>query len=279
MRQIQTSEIVKRVRDLCIEANTFLGEDVIKALKEAHQREESPTGKEILSQIIENAEIARKEGVPMCQDTGFAVFFVEVGRDVRIEGGPLEDAINEGVRQGYREGYLRKSICDPLSRENTGDNTPAIIHTRLVEGENIRIIFAPKGAGSENMSRLSMLKPADGVEGIKAFVLETVERAGANPCPPIIVGVGVGGTFERCALLAKEALLRDVGTKNRDPRWASLEEELLEEVNRLGIGPMGLGGRTTALAVHIESHPCHIASLPVAVNIQCHAARHKEVVL
>lgn len=277
MRTIKASEISERVKDLCIEANTDLGEDVLDALRKALDREESPTGREILSQLIENARVARKEKVPMCQDTGFAVFFVDLGRDVRIEGGSLEEAINEGVRRGYREGYLRKSICDPISRENTGDNTPAIIHLRQVEGETLRIVFAPKGAGSENMSRIAMLKPAEGLKGIKAFVVETVDRAGANPCPPVIVGVGVGGTFEKAALLAKEALLRPVGNKNPDERWAEVEEELLREINSLGIGPMGLGGRTTALAVHIESHPCHIASLPVAVNIQCHAARHKEV--
>ncbi len=279
MRWIKRADIVEKVRELCQVANTRLGDDVIRAIKDAMKREESPVGRDILGQILKNAEIAEKGSKPMCQDTGFAVFFVEMGRDVGISDGIIEDAINEGVRLGYREGYLRKSICDPISRQNTGDNTPAVVHLRQVEGDRLRIVFAPKGGGSENMSRLRMLKPADGVEGIKEFVVNAVDEAGANPCPPIIVGVGVGGTFEKCAMLAKESLLRPLGQHNDDPRWAELEDEILEAVNRTGVGPMGLGGRTTALAVHINAHPCHIASLPVAVNIQCHAARHKEIVI
>ncbi len=279
MRRIESAEITEQVKTMCIQANTELGKDVVDKLEDALKKETSPVGCDVISQIIENADIARDETLPMCQDTGFAVFLVELGSNVEIVNGSLENAIQEGVRAGYREGYLRKSICDPLSRENTGDNTPAVIHVKLIEGDKLKIVFAPKGGGSENMSRIAMLKPADGLTGIKDFVIETVERAGANPCPPIIVGVGVGGTFEKSAILAKEALLRPVGSKNPNPRWAETEEDLLKRINALGIGPMGLGGRTTALAVHINTHPCHIASLPVAVNIQCHAARHKEVVL
>jgi fumarate hydratase subunit alpha len=230
--------------------------------------------------LLKNADIARSEDVPMCQDTGFAVVFVELGQDVHIEGGALEDAINEGVRRGYTEGYLRKSIVGhPLERVNTGDNTPAVIHLKLVPGNKMKITVAPKGGGSENMSGIKMLKPAEGVEGVKKFVLDTVKAAGPNPCPPIIVGVGIGGTFEKCALLAKEALLRPVGTPSHRPEIARLERELLDEINSTGIGPQGLGGRFTALAVHIEIYPVHIASLPVAVNINCHASRHKEIVL
>lgn len=257
-----------------------MGQDVLDAIKSAYEKEQSVTGKDILQQLIENAQIAKNESVPMCQDTGFAVIFLELGQEVHIEGGNLEDAINEGVRKGYTEGYLRKSIVGhPLERVNTGDNTPAVIHTRIVPGDKLKITIAPKGGGSENMSTLKVLKPAQGVEGVKDFVLESVKAAGPNPCPPIIVGVGIGGTFEKAALLAKESLLRPVGQPSSDPYAAKLEKELLELVNKTGIGPQGLGGKTTALAVHVNVYPAHIASLPVAVNINCHAARHKEVVL
>ena len=280
MREIPAERIVDEVARLCIEANYKLGEDVIRSFREAVEREESPVGRAILQHLIENAEIAAAGEYPYCQDTGFAVVFVELGEDVKIAGGSLNEAINEGVRRGYQEGYLRKSIVrDPLRRVNTGDNTPAVIWTDVVPGDKLRITVAPKGGGSENMSEVRMLKPADGVEGVKQFVIDRVSRSGGNPCPPIIVGVGIGGTFEKCAWLAKKALLRKVGERNPDPFYAELEEELLEEVNKLGIGPQGLGGRVTALDVHIEAHPCHIASLPVAVNIQCHAARHKSAVL
>ena len=280
MRIIHVSQIIEAVARLCQEANFNLPQDVSRALKTALQREESELGREIIRQILENAEIAARERVPICQDCGMAVLFVEMGQDVRIEGGGLEEAINEGVRRGYSEGYLRKSVVrDPIDRINTGDNTPAVIHYNVVEGERLKITLLPKGGGSENMSGLRMLTPADGVEGVKRFVLETVDSAGANPCPPIIVGVGIGGTFEKAALLAKKALMREIGSPNRSAHIAELERELLEEVNSLGIGPQGLGGRITALAVHVEAFPCHIASLPVAVNLQCHAARHREVVI
>ncbi|MBW7957587.1 MAG: fumarate hydratase [Deltaproteobacteria bacterium] len=278
MRQVSTKDITDKVRDLCISAACDLEPDMASALRAAREKEESPLGKEVLGQIIENFEIAGAEGLPMCQDTGISVFFVELGRDVALDG-PLYDAVNEGVRRGYKDGFLRKSVCHPLKRINTGDNTPAIVHTSIVEGDKVKIKIAPKGAGSENMSRLKMLKPAEGVEGIKAFVVETVREAGGNPCPPIVLGVGIGGSFEKCAILAKKALLRPVGTQNPDPDLVQLEADLLKMINDLGIGPMGFGGRTTALAVHIEAHPCHIASLPVAVNIQCHAGRHKEAVI
>jgi fumarate hydratase subunit alpha len=280
MREINVGEIIPKVKTLCMEANFFLGEDVLNALKRAHETEESPVGRGILGDIVENARIAREEQVPMCQDTGFAVFFVEIGQDVRFSGGSLTDAINEGVRQGYADGYLRKSILgDPIKRVNTKDNTPAVINYDIVPGDKLRIVFAAKGGGSENMSEVKMMKPSDGVEGLKSFVVDRVRRSGGNPCPPVIVGVGVGGTFDKCAQLAKRALLREIGSKHPDPFYADLEAELLEKVNRIGIGPQGVGGRTTALAVFIEAHPCHIASFPVAVNMQCHAARHKEVII
>lgn len=279
IKTVNTTAITEAVAKMCQDANFFLGEDVIQSFQKALEGEISATGKEILQQLIENAAIAREELVPMCQDTGYAVVFVELGQDVRIEGGDLYEAINEGVRKGYTEGYLRKSIVShPLERKNTGDNTPAVIHTKIVPGDKLRIILAPKGGGSENMSQIKMLKPADGVEGVKKFIIDTVRAAGPNPCPPIVVGVGIGGTFEKCALLAKEALLRELGEKSKYPEIAQLEEELLEEINKLGIGPQGLGGKTTALAVNIEIYAAHIASLPVAVNINCHAARHKETV-
>jgi fumarate hydratase subunit alpha len=279
MREIHVDAIVAAVRDLCIRANTELGEDVLDAFRTALEKEESPAGKDILKRLIQNAEIARTEGIPMCQDTGFAVIFVDMGQDVRIVGGGLRDAVEEGVRQGYRDGYLRKSICHPFTRQNTGDNTPAILHLDIRPGDHFRITVAPKGGGSENMSRVTMLTPAVGVQGVKDFVVQRVKESGPNPCPPTIVGVGIGGTFETAALLAKKALLRPLGSPNPDPELAALEADWLEAVNNLGIGPQGLGGRITSLAVHIEMMPCHIASLPVAVNIQCHAARHKETEL
>ncbi|MDH4226633.1 MAG: fumarate hydratase [Deltaproteobacteria bacterium] len=278
MKTVKASDITARVRDLCISAATDLEPDVVSALDGALKKEESPLGKEVLEQIIENFNIARREKVPMCQDTGVSVFFVEMGKDVMVDGS-LEDAINEGVRKGYTEGFLRKSVCDPLSRKNSGDNTPAVIHVRAVPGDKLKIKYAPKGAGSENMSALRMLKPAEGIEGIKAFVIDTIKNGGGNPCPPIVVGVGIGGNFEKAALLAKEALLRPLGNSNKKADIAVLEAELLQKINGLGIGPMGFGGTVTALAVHVETYPCHIASLPVAINIQCHADRHKETVL
>jgi fumarate hydratase subunit alpha len=279
MREIDVKRMTEKVRDLCIKANTDLGEDVLQAFDRAIEKEESSLGIEILKELKENARIAKEESVPLCQDTGFAVVFVELGQDVHLVGGNLNEAIEEGVRQGYRDGYLRKSICHPFTRANTGDNTPAIIHTEVVSGDKIRMIVAPKGGGSENMSRVVMLTPSDGIEGVKRYVVQRVRESGSNPCPPTIVGVGIGGTFERAALLAKKSLLRPLGSKNPDPELDRLESEILTEINRLGIGPQGLGGRTTSLAVHILLMPCHIASFPLAVNIQCHAQRHKEIVI
>ena len=276
MREIDVRLMTEKVRDLCIKANTDLGEDVLQSFDRAMEREESPLGIEILKELKENARIAKEESVPLCQDTGFAVVFVELGQDVHLIGGNLNEAIEEGVRQGFRDGYLRKSICHPFTRANTGDNTPAIIHTEVVPGDKIRMIVAPKGGGSENMSRVVMLTPSDGIEGIKRFVVQRVRESGSNPCPPTIVGVGIGGTFEQAALLAKKSLLRSLGSKNPDQELDKLESEILTEINKLGIGPQGLGGRTTSLAVHILMMPCHIASFPLAVNIQCHAQRHKE---
>ncbi|WP_338028696.1 fumarate hydratase [Calorimonas adulescens] len=278
---ISAEEITDAVAGLCMEANSKLPEDVMEALKKSLDVEESELGKSILQEIIENDNIAYCEGVPMCQDTGMATVFVELGQDATIVGGSLTDAINRGVSKGYREGYLRKSVDrKPLfERVNTGDNTPAIIHVDVVPGDKLRIVVAPKGAGSENMCALRMLKPADGVDGVKRFILDTVRNAGGNPCPPIIVGVGIGGNFEKVALMAKKALLRSIGSRNSDSRYAALEEELLKMINDTGIGPQGLGGRVTALDVHIEYMPTHIASLPVACAIQCHAARHGEVIL
>ena len=265
---------------MCIEGNYFIGKDVLDKIKEAHSKEESEVGKKILGQILENDDIAAKEQVPMCQDTGIVVIFVEVGTDVKING-DIYEAINEGVRRGYEKGYLRKSVVrHPLDRVNTKDNTPAIIHTKLVpNSDKVKIIVAPKGGGSENMSALKMLKPSDGIEGVKKLVVDTIKNAGGNPCPPIIVGVGIGGNFEKAALLAKEAVLRPINDKSADPIAADLEAELLELINKTGVGPLGLGGRTTALAVKVNTYPCHIAALPVAININCHAARHKEVEL
>ena len=277
MREIPYETVVETVKQMCMEANYEMGPDMYAALRTALEREESPQGKAVLEQIIENAEIAKTERVPICQDTGVAVFFVEVGEDVKIVGGSLKDAIYEGVRKGYQEGYLRKSMVqDPLRRVNTGDNTPPIIHFDLVPGDKLRLLFAAKGGGSENMSMARLFAPAAGKEGIKRFVLEVVEKAGGNPCPPIVIGIGIGGNFEMSAILAKKALFRPIGSRHPDPFYAQMEEEILEEVNKLGIGPMGMGGRVTAFDVHIEVMPCHIASLPVAVNIQCHANRHVE---
>ncbi|NIS60317.1 MAG: fumarate hydratase [Proteobacteria bacterium] len=279
VREVDVALITERVKTLCMEANFDLEQDVLGALKKASAEEESPAGIEILGQLEENAAIARQERVAICQDTGIAVVFVELGQDVHLVGGDLNGAIHEGVRQGYQEGYLRKSLCHPFTRANTGDNTPAVIHVEIVPGEEVKLIVAPKGGGSENMSRVNMLAPAAGKKGIIEYVVQRVKESGSNPCPPTIVGVGIGGTFEGAALLAKKALLRPIGSENPDRELASLEGEILERVNKLGIGPQGLGGRTTSLAVHINMTPCHIASLPLAVNIQCHAHRHKEAVV
>ncbi len=280
MREIEAARITEEVSRLCMEANFELEDDVQKALEDAFSREESPAGREVLRQILENSGIAREEKMPICQDTGLAVIFVELGQDVHITGGGFEKAVNEGVRRGYTEGYLRKScLADPVRGGNTGDNTPAVMHITLVPGDRLKLWIVPKGGGSENMSRIAMMKPADGVEGIKKFVVDNVRAASGNPCPPIIVGVGIGGTFERCAQISKKALLRRIGSTHPDPFYAALEKELLGLVNDTGVGPMGLGGRVTALAVHIETAPRHIASFPVAMNLNCHAARHKYIEL
>ncbi|QEH68150.1 fumarate hydratase [Cellulosilyticum sp. ST5] len=278
MRSILVSEVTAAVKKLCIEANYYLPDDIYAALKKGEEEEISPVGKDILTDICTNADIAKAEDIPICQDTGTAVVFVKIGQEVHLEGGLLTEAINEGVRQGYTEGYLRKSIVEnPLYRVNTKDNTPAIIHYEIVEGENIDIMLAPKGGGSENMSKVYMLTPSQGVAGVKKAVLEAVTLAGPNACLPVVVGIGIGGNFEKCTLLAKTALTREIGSHNKDPRMAALETELLEEINKLGIGPQGLGGVVTALAVHIEDYPCHIASMPLAINMGCHVNRHKHV--
>jgi len=275
IRTIQTDEITKNIKEMCIEANHVLSKDMDIAMKKAANEEKSPLGKQILYQLQENLQIAKEDMIPICQDTGMAVIFLEIGQDVHFEGGLLEDAVNEGVRQGYIEGYLRKSVVkDPIIRENTKDNTPAIIHYKIVEGNQVKIKVAPKGFGSENMSRVFMLKPADGIEGVKNAVLQAVKDAGPNACPPMVVGVGIGGTFEKCALMAKEALTREVGIHSEIPYVKELEEELLMKINKLGIGPGGLGGTTTALAVNINTYPTHIAGLPVGINICCHVNRH-----
>ncbi len=280
MRKIHVDEITNAVKKLCIEANYYLPKDVYDALEEGKQKEVSPVGKSILEDICVNADIAKKEDIPICQDTGSAVIFVKLGQEVYVEGGLLKDAINEGVRRGYAEGYLRKSIVEnPLYRKNTGDNTPAIIHYEIVEGDQIEILVAPKGGGSENMSRVYMLKPSDGIQGVKEAVKEAISLAGPNACLPVVVGIGIGGNFEKSTLLAKTALTRHVGSHNEDPRMKALEEELLEEINAMGIGPQGLGGKVTALAVHIETYPCHIASMPLAINMGCHVNRHQSIVL
>ena len=275
IRTIRVEEITKNIKEMCIEANHILSPDMAEAMKCAEKNEEAPLGKQILEQLQENLKIAGEDMIPICQDTGMAVVFLEIGQDVHLEGGALEDAVNEGVRQGYVEGYLRKSVVgDPLIRENTKDNTPAVLHTRIVDGDQVKIKVAPKGFGSENMSRVFMLKPAEGIEGVKDVVLTAVKDAGPNACPPMVVGVGIGGTFEKCALMAKEALTREVGSHSEIEYVKELEEELLTKINSLGIGPGGLGGTTTALAVNINTYPTHIAGLPVAVNICCHVNRH-----
>lgn len=280
MREIEVNEIIDAVRELCIKANCVLNDDVYNALEAAKSTEKSPIGKEILCQLTDNADIAKNENVPICQDTGMAIVFVELGQEVHIKGGLLTDAINEGVRRGYRDGYLRKSVVsDPFIRENTKDNTPAIIHYDIVEGDKIKIIVAPKGFGSENMSKIYMLKPSAGIEGAKDAIVQAVDEAGPNPCPPMVVGVGVGGNFEMAALLAKKALLRPIGSHSDKPHLREMEEELLERMNSLGIGPQGLGGVTTVLGVNVESFPTHIAGMPIAVNISCHVTRHAEVIL
>lgn len=280
MREIGCALITDSVEKLFIKACCCIGEDVEEAIEKSIDIEESPSGKDILKQILMNMRCARDENIPACQDTGMSVVFVEIGQDVHITGGNFTDAINEGVRRAYVNGYLRKSVVkSPIDRVNTGDNTPAVIHTSIVPGENLKITAIPKGFGSENMSRIAMLKPSDGVEGIKKFVLDTVVSAGANPCPPVILGIGLGGTFDLCPLLAKKALLMPLSHKNSDPKLASLEDDIFNEVNRTGIGPMGLGGRVTCLKVNILSYPTHIAGLPVAVNMQCHASRHMEITL
>ncbi|MCE9677258.1 MULTISPECIES: fumarate hydratase [Paraclostridium] len=279
MRIIKSSQITEIVRDMCIKANIYLGEDVVESLKENKEKENSELGKNILNILIKNCEIAKEKQMPICQDTGMAVFFVSIGQDVHVEGKNISDAINEGVKQGYEDGFLRKSVVTPIDRKNTQDNTPAIIHYDIVEGDKITIEFAPKGFGSENMSKMKMLKPSDGIKGIQNFIIDTVKEAGPNPCPPIVVGVGIGGTIEKCAQIAKKSLLRDIGEHNKDENIKNLEIQILKEINNLGIGPQGLGGNTTALAVNIETFPTHIAGLPVVVNINCHAARHKKAII
>ena len=275
MRTLNVEEISKNIKEMCIEANHFLSKDMDIEMKNAVSTEKSPLGKKILSQLQDNLKIAGKDMIPICQDTGMAVVFLEIGQDVHFEGGNLEDAVNEGIRRGYVDGYLRKSVVkDPILRENTKDNTPGIIHYKIVPGDQVKIKVAPKGFGSENMSRVFMLKPADGIEGVKEAVLTAVKDAGPNACPPMVVGVGIGGTFEKCALMAKEALTREVGSHSDIPYVKELEEELLERINKIGIGPGGLGGSTTALAVNVNTYPTHIAGLPVAVNICCHVNRH-----
>ena len=275
MRTVNVEEILKNIKEMCIEANHFLSKDMDIAMKNAVSTEKSPLGKKILSQLQDNLKIAGEDMIPICQDTGMAVVFLEIGQDVHFEGGDLEDAVNEGIRRGYVDGYLRKSVVkDPILRENTKDNTPGIIHYKIVPGDQVKIKVAPKGFGSENMSRVFMLKPADGIEGVKEAVLTAVKDAGPNACPPMVVGVGIGGTFEKCALMAKEALTREVGSHSDIPYVKELEEELLERINKIGIGPGGLGGSTTALAVNVNTYPTHIAGLPVAVNICCHVNRH-----
>ncbi len=281
MRELDVARITEAVAGLSVKACTQLGDDLVAFFRRAAEREESETGRDVLSQLLENADLAGRTNVPLCQDTGLAVVFLEVGQDVHLVGGSLEEAVDEGVRRGYGEGYLRKSaVADPIgARKNTGDNTPAMLHTRIVPGDKVRVIVVPKGGGAENMSALGMLKPSQGRQGAIDFIVDTVSKAGPNPCPPVIVGVGLGGTFEKAAYLAKHSLLREVGSTNPDPRLAELEDEIERRCNALGIGPAGLGGTTTVIDVFVEELPAHIASMPVAVNIQCHSARHKEVVL
>ncbi|AYD39294.1 fumarate hydratase [Clostridium fermenticellae] len=280
MRDISTDEIIEAVRKLCIDSNYYLSKDVRDKIEKAQADEDSDIAKEILDKILENADISKNENMPMCQDTGMACVFVEIGQEVHIVNGNIEDAVNEGVRRGYMEGYLRKSVVkDPIRRINTKDNTPAIIYYDIVPGDKLKVTVAPKGFGSENMSQIKMLKPADGLDGVKKFILNVAKEAGPNPCPPMVLGVGIGGNFDKAAYLAKKSLTRPINVRNSDKFYADLEEELLDEINKLGIGPQGFGGKTTALAVNIETYPTHIAGLPVAVNISCHVTRHGEVVL
>ncbi len=281
MRELDVARVTEAVATLAVEACTYLGDDLVAFFQKAAEREESDTGRDILAQLLENAKLAREAKMPLCQDTGLAVVFLEIGQDVHLTGGDLEVAVNEGVSRGYTDGYLRKSaVADPIgSRVNTGDNTPAMLHTRIVPGDKVRVIVVPKGGGAENMSAIGMLKPSQGRQGAIDFIVDTVSKAGPNPCPPIIVGVGLGGTFEKAAYMAKHSLLREVGSTNSDPRLAELEDEIERRCNALGIGPAGLGGITTVIDVFVEELPAHIASMPVAVNVQCHSARHKEVVL
>lgn len=280
MREIDVTLITDTIRQMCIDANCYLNEDILSALQTAEKTETSPIAQKVLGNILENAEIARAEEVPICQDTGMAVLFLEIGQDVHFTGGNLYTAVNEGVRQGYEKGYLRKSVVkDPIRRGNTGDNTPAVIHTSITDGDRVKITIAPKGFGSENMSALKMLKPSDGREGVLDFVVDTVKKASGNPCPPLVIGVGIGGTMEKAACMAKEALLRDIRTNNPDEYYAQIEAELLERINRTDVGPQGVGGITTALGVNVEAFPTHIAGLPVAVNISCHVTRHLSQIL
>ena len=280
MREVDVNEIIKNIKEMCIEANHFLSKDMKEVYDAAAVEEESPLGRQILGQLQENLQIAGEDMIPICQDTGMAVVFVKVGQEVHITGGGLTDAVNEGVRQGYVDGYLRKSVVkDPVRRGNTGDNTPAMLYTEIVPGEQIKVTVGPKGFGSENMSAIRMFKPSAGIEGIKDFILETVETAGPNPCPPMVVGVGIGGTFDKAALLAKKALMRPVDSENEDPYYADLEKEMLEKINQLGIGPQGFGGKTTAIGLNIETMPTHIAGMPCAINISCHVTRHKTEVI
>ncbi|MDL2259575.1 fumarate hydratase [Deltaproteobacteria bacterium OttesenSCG-928-K17] len=280
IREINAAAISQAVSEMCVEANCLISPDIKKALTEAERAEDSPLARQVLQTLAANAEIAADKMIPICQDTGLAVVFLEIGQNVHIVGGGLEEAVNAGVAKGYTEGYLRASVVgDPIERKNTGDNTPAVIHTKIVPGDRLKVTVAPKGFGSENMSALAMLKPSQGLAAVKDFVIETVKKAGPNPCPPIIVGVGVGGTMEKCALLAKEALLRNIDSRNPEPFWAEVEKDLLEQINALGLGPAGFGGRTSALGVHINVYATHIAGLPVAVNIGCHVTRHSRRVL
>jgi len=279
MKEVHVDEIISTLEKLFIDANYDSSQNVVDTLEKAIDKEESPVGKEVLRELIKNANLARDERIPICQDTGLAVTFIEVGQDVHITGGSLDDAVNEGVRRGYAKGYLRKSACHPFTRKNTGDNTPAILHTKIVPGDKVKITVLPKGGGSENYGSVKMLVPSEGKEGMKALVLEMVTKGGPNPCPPIIVGVGIGGNFETSALLSKEALMEPLGKRSDNPEIAAMEQELLEEINKTGIGPQGYGGTVTALDVHVKMLPCHIASLPVAVNIQCHAHRIKEAII
>ena len=280
MREINVNDIASNIKEMCIEANYFLEDDIKNSLFKAEKEETSEVGKSVLNQLHQNLDIAESEMIPICQDTGMAVVFLDIGQDVHFVGGNLNDAINEGVRRGYDKGYLRKSVVkDPVRRGNTGDNTPAMIYTEIVPGENIKITVGPKGFGSENMSAIRMFKPSHGLQGIKDFIIETVETAGPNPCPPMVVGVGIGGTFDKAALLAKKALMRPLDSSNPDPFYADLEKEMLEKINELGIGPQGFGGKTTAIGLNIETMPTHIAGMPCAININCHVTRHKTEVI